>query len=387
MSETTMTASGDDRRRIFFYVQHLLGIGHLARASRIAHALKDAGFAVTLVTGGAPVNGFPGAGIEHIQLPAIVAADGSFSGLADLDGNPVNTAFEKRRAALLIEAFERMRPDAVIIEAFPFGRRQVRFELLPLLAAIEAASPRPLLFTSIRDILQQNRKPGRDRETADLVLQHFDGVLVHGDPSFVRLEDTFPLAADIADRVHYTGLVAPEPPEASPERYDTVISAGGGAVGALLIEAALDARILLQDTSPWCVITGPNLPQADFDRFAAKADANVSLFRFRTDFPNLLPNAGLSISQAGYNTVCDLLQARCRALLVPFAAGGETEQTVRAEKLEALGLARLIREDGLNGETMAKAITEARALSLPEILPVSLDGAAGTARLDRKSVV
>ena len=42
-------------RRVFFYVQHLLGIGHLVRASRIAQALQAAGFDVTLVTGGSAV--------------------------------------------------------------------------------------------------------------------------------------------------------------------------------------------------------------------------------------------------------------------------------------------------------------------------------------------
>ena len=35
--------------RVFFYVQHLLGIGHLARASRIAAALAEDGFDVTVV--------------------------------------------------------------------------------------------------------------------------------------------------------------------------------------------------------------------------------------------------------------------------------------------------------------------------------------------------
>jgi hypothetical protein len=34
--------------RIFFYVQHLLGIGHLARASRIATALAEDDFDVTV---------------------------------------------------------------------------------------------------------------------------------------------------------------------------------------------------------------------------------------------------------------------------------------------------------------------------------------------------
>ncbi|MGO6906718.1 glycosyl transferase, partial [Rhizobium ruizarguesonis] len=50
--------------RIFFYVQHLLGIGHIARASRIANALVKDGFDVTVVTGGLPVPCFPGEGIK-----------------------------------------------------------------------------------------------------------------------------------------------------------------------------------------------------------------------------------------------------------------------------------------------------------------------------------
>ncbi|MCM2403218.1 glycosyl transferase [Rhizobium sp. S153] len=373
--------TSSSKKRVLFYVQHLLGIGHLARASRIAEALAEAGFSVTLVTGGAPVNGFPGKGVEHVQLPAVVAAKSGFSSLADLEGNPVGADFEQKRTALLLETFAKVGPHVVIIEAFPFGRRQMRFELLPLLAAIENSERRPLLFSSVRDILQENRKPGRDRETADLVARYFDGVLVHGDPHFVRLEETFPLAGELAEKIHYTGLVAPAEASPSVDQFGVVISAGGGAVGTALIEAALDARDILDDREEWCVITGPNLPQEDYDRFAARVSGGVSLFRFRPDFPSLLPQAGLSISQAGYNTVCDLLRARCRSLLVPFAAGGETEQSVRAEKLVALGLAKVVAEDGLSGAAMAEAITAARALSFPPKLPVSLDGAAGTARL------
>lgn len=381
MSEPPDSAQARLKERVFFYVQHLLGIGHLARASRLAEAMADAGFAVTLVTGGAPVAGFPAPGIDHVQLPAVLAGTGGFSALDDLDGRPVDADFEARRRALLLAAYHAARPDIVVIEAFPFGRRQMRFELLPLIDAIEATAPRPLLFSSVRDILQENRKPGRDRETADLVMAHFDGILVHGDPLFVRLEETFPFATELEDRLCYTGLVAPPMPKPATDRYELVISAGGGAVGAALIGAALDARMLMGDQGRWCVITGPNLPEADFRRFAARAGGSVSLFRFRPDFPSLLLDAQLSISQAGYNTVCDLLRARCPALLVPFAAGGETEQSLRAEKLAALGLAKLLREDALNGAAMAEAILAARALRLPETLPFSLDGAAATAKL------
>jgi predicted glycosyltransferase len=367
------------RGSIFFYVQHLLGIGHIVRASRVAQALAEAGFAVTLVTGGTPVKGFPPAGVRHVQLPAVVASTSGFSALADQDGQPVDRAFEENRTRLLIDAYRAAAPDAVIIEAFPFGRRQMRFELLPLLDAIEASTPRPILLSSVRDILQENRKAGRDDETLDLIQQHFDGILVHGDQRFVRLEETFPKAGAFAEKIFYTGLVAPQKPAPSPDRFDVVVSAGGGAVGAGLIRAALEARGILSDTRRWCVITGPNLPQADFDRFAATTPPDVTIERFRPDFPSLLVNATLSISQAGYNTVCDLMQTRCRPVLVPFAAGGETEQTERAERLVALGLAEVVREAGLDGETMAAAIRRADARPAPDTPPFALTGAAQTA--------
>nr|WP_027676713.1 glycosyltransferase [Agrobacterium larrymoorei] len=370
--------------RVFFYVQHLLGIGHIARASRVAHALVANGFDVTMVTGGTPVPGFPGDGIHHIELPPIAVADGNFSGLVDASGAPVDDAFKDGRTSMLLGAYNGAMPDIVIIEAFPFGRRQVRFELLPLLSAIEKSIKRPLVMTSLRDILQERAKPGRDEETIDLVKKHFDTVLVHGDPDFVRLEETFPLAEQISQRIVYTGLVAPAKPQAPQERFDVVVSAGGGAVGANLLKAALAAAPELPELKSWCLITGPNMPQADFDAISAQAGDTVSVFRFRKDFASLLSGAKLSISQAGYNTVCDILQAKCRSLLIPFAAGGETEQGARASRLSKLGLAHVLEEDAISPQSMAEAIRQTLALAEPGETTLDLDGAAGTARALRK---
>lgn len=372
------------KKRVFFYVQHLLGIGHIVRASRIATAMQAAGLDVTIVTGGKPVDGFPGPSLKHIELPPVIASNSGFAGLANVEGVPVDEAFLARRVDVLLSAFRDCAPDAVLIEAFPFGRRQMRFELLPLLDAIASAEHTPLLFSSVRDILQENRKPGRDEETVRLVEDHFDGVLVHGDPQFVRLEETFPLADRIADKVHYTGVVAPELPEPSKDRFDVVVSAGGGAVGAALIDAAIQAQRLLQDQRSWCLITGPNLPEEDFDRLSAQTPAQVTLVRFRRDFPNLLMNATLSISQAGYNTVGDLLRTNCAAVLVPFASGGETEQTVRAQKLSALGFAEVVPEDGLTGERLAGAIRTADRKTARPSVAIAADGALRTAELIRQ---
>ncbi|WP_209600648.1 glycosyltransferase family protein [Sinorhizobium kostiense] len=366
-------------RRVFFYVQHLLGIGHLARASRIAKALVERDFDVTMVTGGLPLPGFPGEGVKTIALPAVAAGDKGFSGLSDAAGNPLTSAFREHRKDLLIDAFRRAEPDIVIIEAFPFGRRQMRFELLPLLEAIAAMEKRPLVATSLRDILQERTKPGRAEETVELVKAHFDLVLVHGDPAFARIEETFPLAREIEDKVVYTGLVAPPPPAAPLETFDIVVSAGGGAVGKELIGSALEAARLLPEALRWCLVTGPNLPEADFDALAASAPASVNLFRFRQDFASLLAGARLSVSQAGYNTVCDILRAGCGSLLIPFTAGGETEQSTRAERLERLGLASVLPEEGITPPELARRIETMLALPRPDIPPLDLDGAMKTA--------
>jgi predicted glycosyltransferase len=370
-------------RKIFFYVQHLLGIGHLARASRIAGAAARHGLDITVVTGGVPVEGFPAPELKHIALPAIASGDAGFSGLVDSAGRPVDKAFEAMRREALLDAFRQSKPDIVVIEAFPFGRRQVRFELLPLLDEIMAMPDRPLVACSLRDILQQRSKPGRDEESVSLVERYFDRVLVHGDPAFVRLEETFPLASGIADKIVYTGMVSAPPPPAPSETFDIIVSAGGGAVGAGLIKAAASAAHRLPGDLHWALISGPNLPQADFDEIERTKPANAELFRFRRDFASLLTAAKVSVSQAGYNTVCDILRAGCGSVLVPFTTGGETEQHVRAERLQAKSLASIVAEESLTVNEMTTAITAELAAGRRPEHGLDLEGADRTAEILR----
>ncbi|MEI9988219.1 MAG: glycosyltransferase [Aliidongia sp.] len=129
---------------------------------------------------------------------------------------------------------------------------------------------------------------------------------------------------------------------------------------------------------PWRLITGRNLSEADFTALLADLPPGMALDRHRTDFRALLARARLSISQAGYNTVLDLLQARVPAVIVPFAEGGETEQTLRAERLQALGVAEMLPEAELTPRGLAAAIDRATAAA-----PVAfdLDGARQSAAM------
>jgi predicted glycosyltransferase len=368
--------------KVMFYVQHLLGIGHLVRASRIASALVSDGQDVTMVTGGMTLDGFPAAQIANIQLPPLRSADDSFSGLADEHGREAGDLYLTRRKEALVNAFEDIEPNCLIIEAFPFARRQMRFELLPLLDHVKTlpSGRRPMVVSSIRDILQP-KSPERDVATAHLVQDYFDLVLVHGDRRFATLDETFSAARSIADKTVYTGMIAPDDAEPSAaDRYDVIVSAGGGAVGGDLLRAGVAARELTSlSTARWLIVTGPNLPDEAVSRLQAKASDNVDIVHFLPDLARLLNQAKVSVSQAGYNTVADVLRAECASVLVPFAAHGEQEQTIRATRLAAAGLAVCIQAGDLSPANLAGAIDAACRQERDYAASMLLDGAAATA--------
>lgn len=376
--------------RVLFYAQHLLGIGHLVRSLRICAGLVRSGWQVDLVIGGVPVAGLSTGTLAVTYLPPLKAAPEGFTRLVTSDGRPADETFLNDRRQQLLALFERVQPNVLIIEAFPFGRRQMRFELIPLLEAAHRRQRRPVVAVSIRDILQLESRAARIAETEALLAAYFDAVLVHGDPAFMALDATFPSASLFAEKTHYTGVVGPERREAhSPNvtQADVIVAAGGGAVGAAVIECAIRAKPSTRlDTARWIAVTGPNMPAKDRERLAIiAASFGVELTTFLADLPAAFEQAQLAICQAGYNTVADLLAARCRSVLVPFTAGGETEQASRAGRLQQLGLAATVSEAALSVETLAAAVDHALVLPSP-IAPFGLDGAARTAAVLRELI-
>jgi len=87
---------------ILFYCQHLLGLGHLERAARLARALGRAGEPVIFVQGGRAVPDLDLGGAEVVQLPPLVAANDAASALARPDGQrPTAADLDDRREQLL----------------------------------------------------------------------------------------------------------------------------------------------------------------------------------------------------------------------------------------------------------------------------------------------
>jgi predicted glycosyltransferase len=375
--------------RVLFWVQQLLGSGHLKRAATLARAMADEGLEVTLAAGGMPMPSLLPGGIEVVQLPAIRTSDPSFAQLVDAAGRALDDAIWQERQARLQHLLAERRPQVLITEMFPFGRRAFRRELLPLLEAAAAMRPRPWRLCSVRDILVKKPTLEGYAWMRDLALAHYDRILVHTDPQLIPFDLTFPFAAALRDRLVDTGYVVDAPAQATgaigpPE---VLVSAGGGRVGATLLEAAIEARGLTSlAKAPWRLVAGGNLAADRFAALQARLPDGVALDRHRADFDALFANSLLSVSQAGYNTVVEGLRLGKPMVLVPFETASETEQRIRAERLASLGLAEAVWERELAASTLARAIDAAyRRPATPgsglNRAPLNLDGAATTARL------
>jgi len=373
------------RPALLLYCQHSLGLGHLKRSWTLAEALS-ADFDVVVLSGGEPPDGLrPPCGVDLVQLTPLSQDTSGHLYCLD-DSMSVDEAQARRRAAIL-RAFHAARPEVVLVELFPFGRRKFAGELLPLLEEARR-QPRALVLSSVRDILvnlgaKQQAHDDKARRIAD---EYFDGVLVHADPQFAVFEDSFRPTEPLRVPIHYTGfVVAPtETVREPPFSPRVLVSAGGGRYGGPLFDAAIDAyvRLARRRDVTMTIVAGPLCPSETLEglKRAAAGFLGLSIERSVPDLALEMARATVSVSQCGYNTALDIIKSGVAALVVPFSDNGENEQSNRASRLQRLGALRVLDGERLDGATLASEI-EATLSFRPQGVSLDLSGAATTARV------
>ena len=204
-------------------------------------------------------------------------------------------------------------------------------------------------------------------------------MLVHSDPGFARLEETFAPTAPLRIPVHYTGFVVRDAaPATRPRGEHVVVSAGGGLVGEPLLRAAAEAQPATG--MPMRLIAGPLLPEDAWQRLRALAGPGIELRRSVADLGAELRAARASVSQGGYNTALEVIRSGVpgadRALR--DAGGGRADAPRAAARAPRRG-ARAA--GGAARERDARRRGAAAARFSPRRASVDLDGARRTGRL------
>ena len=375
--------------KIIQYCQHVLGIGHLFRSLEISRALSD--HEVILVTGGPRVDTNLPDHVREVRLPDLQMNQefkGLYSSRKDRSLEQIKADRKKRLRAI----FKREKPAIFLVELYPFGRKAFRFELDPVLLALGNHELPPChVICSVRDILvEKEDQVKHESRVVKTLNRYFDAVLVHADPNLAKLSETFDQYDEIEIPVIYTGYIAAKPlPEAGQhlrrqlkigaDELLIVASAGGGTVGAPLLQAVVRAFNRLDVHKP-CrlkVFTGPFLEPGVFDDLKKMACSNVQVEQFTADFLSHLAAADLSISMAGYNTTMNILATGVPALVWPFSQN--REQRLRAGRLAREGILTLIEGEDLRPDRLAGLMGRMLATSNRPAGRFDLDGAANTA--------
>ncbi|MCP5433107.1 MAG: hypothetical protein H6923_07535 [Alphaproteobacteria bacterium] len=338
-----MTAA---KTRILIYSHDTLGLGHLRRARALAHALVDGlpRASVLIVTGSPFAGSFAfGAHVDFVRLPGVTKRrDGSYQTLS----LPIPLAETvKLRRALIAETARAFDPDLLVVDKEPLG---LKGELEPALDLLERRGARRVL--GLRDVLDAPDALAAEwaRKRALPALARYDQIWVYGLAAVCDPLAGLPLAPDVAARTVFTGYLPRRgQPAAEPvarpfgARPFLLVTAGGGADGAPLIDGVLKAyesgaRL------PWpaLVVAGPFCPAPLAKAFSARARrlADVAFIGFEPRLERLVAEAAAVLAMGGYNTFCEILTYDRPALLVP-RTGPRAEQTIRARRAEALGLA------------------------------------------------
>ena len=379
--------------RIAYYCQHVLGVGHFFRSLEICRTCA-VDHQVTMIVGGPKIS-FSEARLSFLQLPGL-RMDTDFNSLAPCDPGADLEEIKQRRQEQLLRFMDEYRPDCLIIELYPFGRKAFRFELDPLLKRVRRRNPACRIYCSLRDILVEKTEGLEkfEQRAVDSLNKFFDGLLVHGDRKLVTLDRTFTKMDQVQVPTYYTGYVTPKPTSDSREKIRrslalssdqklVVASIGSGSVGAELLEAVLESSTLLSEPahSFFQLFTGPYLAEDLFNTLRQAQSRNIRVQRFTDQFIDWLGAADLSVSMAGYNTCMNTLAAGVPALLYPFAQN--REQRMRVEKLTGSSAISLLEKKDLYPPRLARLMAD--AIETDKVIsPVNLDGARFTKQLIEK---
>jgi predicted glycosyltransferase len=363
--------------KVLIVVTHLLGTGHLSRALTLGRAFAAAGHQVQVASGGFPAPQLDTDGVGLVQLPPLRSDGVDFTRLLTPEGTVADDGYLGERVRILTGVLNTLVPDILITELYPFGRRSLAGEFDSLLQAAHTLPDRPVVLGSVRDILAPPSKPKKVTRADDIISKYYDAVLVHSDPQATRLEVSWPVSDTLAEKLRYTGYVTAPPPAAHPDgagQDEVLVTAGGGDVGDHLFETALAAA--RQDPSrQWRILVGGGNAKDRVERFNATGSPAI-VEPVRPDFRQMLNHAATLVGMCGYNTAMDVLQTGIPAVLVPFDAGKEVEQTLRAQSLGTLDGISLLPDAGMTPDHLLAALDQVtRAPARPRDL-MQFDGAA-----------
>lgn len=374
------------RRRIALYSHDTQGLGHIRRNIALAASLVAAepDTDVLLLTGAPEATTLPlPPNTDVLTLPTLRKDEHGRYAARRLSASLPELL--TLRARILEAALLTFAPDLFVVDKVARG---VHGELEDALRALRSTGTQVVL--GLREVLDAPavaRAEWDAARTTEAVLDLYDEVWVYGDPEVYDPIAEYGLPDEVAAKTRCTGYLGhgrsqgtatrsrPAATVHPPSQPYVLCLVGGGQDGMELVDAFVGAPLPAGHVG--VVLTGPYLRTQTREalRRTAAVRTDLTVLEFVPDAERWIAGAVAVVSMAGYNSVCELLAAGRRTLLVPRTIPRE-EQMVRARSLERRGLVDVLDPDLAGPERLGRWLGRAVHAGPPAGLPVDLDGLA-----------
>jgi predicted glycosyltransferase len=358
-------------RTVLLYSHDTYGLGHLRRNTAIAHALlaRDPSLNIVLLSGSSVADQFPTPPqVSVVRLPSVIKTGSER--YRPVDRSRSMRSLRAERAAIISSTLLRLRPEVFLVDHAPLG---MKGELSRALRVARERLPGMRVALGLRDILDDPavvRRTWREQGIYEVLESSYDRVFVYGSQALFDVTAEYGFPARVGGRTRFTGYIAkdhePELPLESARAWPSVASGtrrvlvmgGGGGDAEPLFKLFLRAWPAVQRdfAAHALLVTGPFMDARV--RSALVDDAGeldgITTVGFSSCMLSLVSTAELVVSMGGYNSLTEVVAAGKPLICCPRETP-RTEQLMRAEILERLGLARVVRLDSEPAE-LARAI-------------------------------
>jgi predicted glycosyltransferase len=360
-------------KKVLVYSHDTFGLGNIRRMLAVSKHLvdADAALSVLILTGSPMLHAFRiPRRVDYVKLPCLARTrEGAYT-VRFLPLRYQDTV--KLRSNLILSTVLDFQPDLILVDKKPLG---VGNELSATLDMLQRRADRPKLVLLLRDILdspQATTLVWRKNGYFAAIEAFYDSVLVVGSPEIFDVRREYGFPAECAAKVRFCGYIAREHGKRSRAGLRTelgvgadqrlvLVSAGGGEDGYELLSCYLKGLALTPRREGVCslLLCGPEMSdqqRASLHTMAAQ-QAEVTIEDFTDDMMSYLDAADLAVCMGGYNTVCEILTLKKRAIVVPRVKPTQ-EQWIRAQRMTKLGLIQTIHPTELTPKRLLQTVLQ-----------------------------
>jgi predicted glycosyltransferase len=360
-------------KKLLVYSHDTYGIGNIRRMLTICQHLLEVipDLSILLVTGSPVIHSLrlPEL-LDYIKLPCLTRIGRSEYTTKYLSSSLSEAV--RLRSDLILATVRNFKPDLLMVDKKPLG---VKGELRATLDYLQAYLPETRQVLILRDVLDSPEAIISNWERNghyEAIRRFYDRVLILGEKRIFDPVAEYNFPPSVAAKTEFCGYLRREAnPQSGIEVRRTLriepgeklvlVTAGGGQDGYTVIEQYLKG---IEISPPGyaiksLVVCGPEMPGRQRAQLEARAVADPDLIVYEStgEMMSLMAAADVVVAMGGYNTICEILSLKKRAIVIPRVKPTE-EQLVRAVRMSRLGLFETIHPDELTPERLAGSLID-----------------------------